>query len=96
MHKKITQNYYIWTTGDDELKTRRLNLMIQEPLLKWSLNIAKARGVTVSEFVRQALQHECAVAEDGAIEKAAAELAPRYETDDELTAFRSLDAEDML
>jgi hypothetical protein len=51
---------------------------------------------TKSEFVRQAVKREFEKRKREELEQAAAELAPLYESDEELTAFTSLDGEDFL
>jgi hypothetical protein len=73
---------------------KRLNLMIGEPLFRWAAKTADARGQSVSEFVRTAVEKECARAEDDLIAAAADRLAGLYERDEELTAFQALDAEE--
>jgi len=75
-------------------KTRRLNIMISESLIEWASTTAETRGITVSAFVRQALEKECERAQEQAIAQAAEALAPLYSADENLTAFLALDGED--
>lgn len=74
-------------------KTRRLNVMISESLIEWASTTAKTRGITVSAFVREALEKECERAREQVIAQAAEALAPLY-SDDNLTAFLALDGDD--
>lgn len=75
-------------------KTRRLNIMISESLIEWASTTADTRGITVSAFVREALERECQRAQEQAIAQAAEALAPLYNSDEDLTAFSALDGDD--
>jgi len=75
-------------------KTRRLNIMISESLIEWASTTADTRGITVSAFVREALERECQRAQEQAIAQAAEALAPLYNSDEDLTAFSALDRDD--
>jgi post-segregation antitoxin (ccd killing protein) len=78
----------------DAPKTRRLNIMVSESLIEWASITAESRGVTVSALVREALERELERTRELAIAQAADCLAPLYESDDDLTAFSALDAEE--
>jgi len=75
-------------------KTRRLNVVINESLIEWASSTAENRGMTVSAFVRHALEVECRRSQDEAISQAVDVLAPLYAEGTELTAFSALDADD--
>lgn len=75
-------------------KTRRLNVMISESLIEWASATAETRGITVSAFVREALERECERSQEEAIAQAAEALAPLYTSDENLTAFLALDGDD--
>ena len=75
-------------------KTRRLNIMISEYLIEWASATAETRGITVSAFVREALEKECERSQEQAIAQAAEALAPLYNSDENLTAFLALDGDD--
>jgi hypothetical protein len=75
-------------------KSRRLNVILSDPLLACLSSTAKSKGITVSEFVRRAVENECAQAQEASLAQAAASIAPLYESNPELTAFTALDRED--
>lgn len=75
-------------------KTRRLNIMISEYLIEWASATAETRGITVSAFVREALEKECERSQEQAIAQAAEALAPLYNSDENLAAFLALDGDD--
>jgi post-segregation antitoxin (ccd killing protein) len=77
----------------DAPKTRRLNVMISEPLIEWVTRTAEAREITISALVREALERECERSENEAIAEAAEALAPLYASDENLKAFTALDGE---
>ena len=78
----------------DANKTTRLNIMVSEYLDKCLTESAKKRDLSKSAFVRLAVERECACTQDEILAVAAEAVAHIYETDKELTAFSSLDAED--
>lgn len=75
-------------------KTQRLNILISETLEKRLTSAAKKRGISKSAFVRLAVEREFDREQELELERAVRELAPLYETDQELTAFTDLDGED--
>jgi post-segregation antitoxin (ccd killing protein) len=77
-------------------KTRRLNVMISDDLLRCLAETAQRRGVSVSAVVRQAVEREYRLSQDEDLARIAEALAPLYMTDKELTAFHSLDGEAFL
>ena len=82
--------------ADVEPKTRRLNILISETLDERLSATAEEQGMSVSAFVRHAVEKECERTKEQALAEAAESLASMYESDRELTAFQSLDAEDFL
>lgn len=80
-------------TNRDE-KTQRLNLLISQSFKEQLISAAKNRGISKSSYVRQAVEREFDREKDLELATAVRELAPLYETDQELTAFTELDGED--
>ena len=76
--------------------TRRLNIIVSEPLHNQLTKMLDKKEETKSDFVRIALEHEIERRKVERLEKAAAELSSLYETDEELLVFSSLDGEDFL
>lgn len=77
-----------------EGKTHRLNVLISESLHERLSQMAKELNQSKSAFIRRAIMREFERVEEEELERAAAELASLYESDEELTAFTALDAED--
>jgi metal-responsive CopG/Arc/MetJ family transcriptional regulator len=77
-------------------KTRRLNIIISESLHEQLSELVEKHDESKSGFVRLAVEREFERRKKEELEQAAAELAPLYESDEELTAFTSLDSEDFL
>ena len=76
-------------------KTRRVNIMISETLIEWASRTAKTRGISVSALVREALEREREQSREQAIAEAAESLAALYRSDENLSAFRALDGDDL-
>lgn len=75
---------------------RRLNIIVSEPLHNQLTEMLNENKETKSDFVRLALEREIERRKVEKLEKAAAELASLYETDEELQVFSDLDVEDFL
>ncbi len=75
-------------------KTRRLNIMVSESLIECLSANAEDRGMSMSAFVRQAIERECERSQEQVLTEAAESLASLYESDNELTAFLALDGEE--
>ncbi len=75
-------------------KTRRLNIMVSESLIECLSANAEDRGMSMSAFVRQAVERECERSREQVLTEAAESLASLYESDNELTAFLVLDGEE--
>jgi len=75
-------------------KTRRLNIMVSESLIECLSASAEDRGMSMSAFVREAVERECERTQEQVLAEAAESLAALYESDRELTAFLTLDGED--
>ncbi len=75
-------------------KTRRLNILLSESLIEFLTASAEDRGMSMSAFVREAVEKECERTQEQTLAEAAGLLAALYESDGELTAFTSLDGED--
>jgi post-segregation antitoxin (ccd killing protein) len=76
-------------------KTRRLNILLSESLIECLSASAEDRGMSMSAFVREAVEKECEWTQEQILAEAAESLAALYESDGELTAFLSLDGEDL-
>ena len=68
--------------------------MVSESLIECLSESAEDRGMSMSAFVREAVERECERTQEQVLAEAAESLAPLYESDRELTAFLSLDGED--
>ena len=77
-------------------QTRRRNIGCSEDLDKCLVSSAESTGLTVTAFIRKAVERECELAQDLELTKAAELLAGMYETDEELTAFTGIDGDDFL
>ena len=75
-------------------KTRRLHVLVSESLIECLAANAEDRGMTMSAFVRQAVERECERTQDQLLAEAADSLLSLYETDKELIAFSALDGEE--
>jgi predicted DNA-binding protein len=75
-------------------KSRRLNILLSEELIECLSASAEDRGMSMSAFVREAVEKECERTQEQILAKAAESLAALYESDGELTAFMALDGED--
>ena len=75
-------------------KSRRINIVVNEELIEYIAATAEVLGMTMSAFVRQAVEKECKRTQEELLADSAASLAPLYESDRELTAFSALDGED--
>lgn len=75
-------------------RTRRLNIVLSESLVERLAACAEGRGTSMSAFVRDAVERECARTQEQLLAEAAEALAGLYETDRELTVFTALDGED--
>ena len=75
-------------------KTRRLNILLNESLIECLSASAEERGMSMSAFVREAVEKECERTQEQILAKAAESLAALYESDRELTAFTALDGEE--
>lgn len=76
--------------------TRRLSILVSEPLQAELTAMAERYGETIADFVRQALVREIERRTNAELEKTAEALYVLYETDEELHALTSLDGEEFL
>ena len=76
--------------------TRRINIILSEPLHNQLTDMLDKNEETKSDFVRLALEREIERRKVERLEKAAAELASIYETNEELLVYTSLDGDDFL
>jgi hypothetical protein len=77
-------------------RTRRLNIVVSESLAREVLHLAETRGVTLSRFIRDAVEKECDRSRERILADAAEGLAPLYAAGSDLTSFAALDSEDFL
>ena len=75
-------------------KTRRVNILLSETLIERLSSSAEERGMSMSAFVREAVERECERTQEQILAEAAESLASLYETDEGLTAFTVLDGDD--
>jgi post-segregation antitoxin (ccd killing protein) len=75
-------------------KNRRLNIMVSDSLIECLAANAEDRGMSMSAFVREAVERECERTQEQVLAEAAESLASQYESDRELTAFLALDGEE--
>jgi predicted DNA-binding protein len=75
-------------------KTRRINILLSEELIECLSASAEERGMSMSAFVREAVEKECERTQEQVLAEAAESLAALYETDGELIAFTAIDGED--
>lgn len=78
----------------EEEKTHRLNILVSESFDRCLAEAAEKYDTNKSTFVRQAVEREFKRREEEELAQAAGELASLYASDEELTAFTSLDSED--
>ena len=78
----------------EEEKTHRLNILVSESFDRRLAEAAEKYDTNKSAFVRQAVEREFKRREEEELAQAAGELASLYASDEELTAFTSLDGED--
>jgi predicted transcriptional regulator len=77
-------------------RTRRLNIVVSEPLHEELTEMAEKYDETKSEIVRVAVEREIERRKQEALEQVAELLAPLYEENEELLVFTSLDGEEFL
>lgn len=77
-------------------KTRRLNIVVSEPMHEELTEMANKYDETKSDIIRLAVEREIERRKYEMLEKAAANLAPFYEKNEELLVFTSLDGEEFL
>jgi len=77
-------------------KSHRLTVLVSNVLYDQLTILAEKNKETKSDFVRQALVREIERRKGEELEKAAGELASRYEMDEDLLAFTSLDNEEYM
>jgi len=77
-------------------KTRRLNVVVSEDLVECLSTSAQGQGITLSAFVRRAVERECERAQEAMLATAAESLVDRYANDRELTAFLALDGDPLV
>jgi len=68
--------------------------MVSDSMVDCIATSAESKGLSVSAFVRQAIERECEQAQEEALAQAANTLAGLYRSNPELTAFQALDGED--
>ena len=77
----------------EETKNRRLNVVMSESEIERLSAAAEHSGMSMSAFVRLAVERESNRNQELALEEAAEQLASVYESDPELTAFTALDGD---
>lgn len=77
-------------------KKHRLNILISESMHKQLSEVVERHDELKSDFVRRAVERELERRKKEDLERTAAELAPIYESDEELIVFTTLDGENFL
>jgi len=77
-------------------RTRRLNIVVSEPLHEKLTEMANQYDESKSDIVRVAVEREIERRKQETLEEAAELLAPLYEENEELLVFTSLDGEEFL
>lgn len=72
----------------------RVQILLNEAQKKFLQREAKQRGNSISALVRNMVDQRMAQAREKEIARVAEDLSPLYESDNELTAFASLDSDD--
>lgn len=80
--------------AQDREKSRRVNLMVSEPLVEWASQEADARDMSLSALIRHVLEQERERVLERKLASAAESLEEMYRSDDELTAFTALDGDE--
>ncbi|MCH8875207.1 MAG: hypothetical protein IIA89_00105 [Chloroflexi bacterium] len=78
----------------EEIKSRRLNIVMSDSEREHLSEAAKRSGMSISAFVRLAVEKESDRQRERELEEAAEALAFMYESDGELSAFLSIDGDD--
>ncbi len=68
--------------------------MVSESLIECLAANAEDRGMSMSAFVREAVEKECERTQEQVLAETAESLASLYESDRELTAFLTLDGDE--
>ncbi len=74
---------------------QRVNIVLNESQRKYLQRIKAERGLSASEFIRELIDEKKRAEQKDRIARAVDALAVEYSQNDELTAFTSLDSEDM-
>lgn len=74
---------------------QRVNIVLNESQRKYLQRINAERGLSASEFIRELIDEKKKAEQKDRIGRAVDALASEYSQNDELTAFSSLDSEDM-
>ncbi len=78
----------------EDIKSRRLNIVMSDSEREQLSEAAKRSGMSISAFVRLAVEKERNRQRERELEEAAEALAFMYGSDGELTAFLSIDGDD--
>jgi len=78
----------------EEMKSRRLNIVMSDSEREHLSEAAKRSGMSISAFVRLAVEKESNRQRERELEEAAEALAIMYGPDGELSAFLSIDGDD--
>ena len=82
--------------GGGEIKTERFNIFLSRYLKDQLTAAANQKGISRSAYIRSALEMAIQMEKESTLQKAVRELAPIYETDQDLTAFTALDGEEFI
>ena len=74
---------------------QRVNIVLNESQRVFLQRISEERGVSASEIIRELIEEKKKEEQTARLAKAAEALADEYMQNEELTAFTTLDSEDM-
>lgn len=75
---------------------QRVNIMLDEEQRVFLNRLARERQMSMSEIIREMIDESRRRSQERKLMRIAEELAHSYQTDAELTAFQSLDGEDVV
>ncbi|MBX3049614.1 MAG: hypothetical protein KIT46_11325 [Anaerolineales bacterium] len=75
-------------------RLQRVQILLDEQQQKYLARVSKKSGKSVSALIRELISEKMAGVKEARLAQTARELRAVYETDEELTSFSGLDAED--
>lgn len=75
-------------------RLQRVQILLDEQQQKYLARVSKKSGKSVSALIRELISEKMSGVKEARLAQTARELRATYETDEELTSFNALDAED--